>query len=306
MAFSSLINKEVIADSSNYSHYRDGSVCKITPHHMAGVLTGEQCARLFQDGSKNASANYCIGVNGDIVGNVPEEYRAWTSSNYYNDHHAITIEVSNDTYGGNWHISDASWNSLVNLCVDICKRYGFRLVYDGTPNGSLTRHNMFASTDCPGAYLQSRFQELADTVNERVELENMKYEEISKKSIITNKKCCLWDLNFTNYNNAQAVKEFEEKTQIDNIVAIAHHPLGSKYYITEYSYSKGIANGINVVDCDDIVEEQPIEEPKEETITEPTPIEEIEIHNKDKENPLIEFIKLLIELIRKYFMKEGK
>jgi N-acetyl-anhydromuramyl-L-alanine amidase AmpD len=122
---------------------------KLLPIMFAGILSGEQCARIFQRASRNASANYCIGVKGDIVCNVEEENRAWTSSNRLNDLQAITIEVSNSKMGGDYPISEASWNSLVNLCVDICQRYNFKLVYDGTPNGSLTRHNMFANTDCP-------------------------------------------------------------------------------------------------------------------------------------------------------------
>lgn len=141
-----------------------------------GVLSGEQCAKLFQKATRNASANYCIGVNGDIVCNVEEENRAWTSSNKWNDCQAITIEVSNSKLGGDYPISDASWKALIELCVDICKRYNFKLVYDGTKNGSLTRHNMFAATACPGKYLQNRFPELARIVNSRLE-------EAQKKSI---------------------------------------------------------------------------------------------------------------------------
>ena len=168
MTKSSLTNEVVLAHSNNYTHGRDGQkICKITPHHMAGVLSGRQCANLFQKQGRQASANYCIGVNGDIVLSVPEEYRAWTSSSRWNDCRAITIEVSDcDLY---WNISDASWNSLVNLCVDICQRYGFRLTYDGTKNASLTRHNMFANTNCPGKPLQDRFPELARIVNERLD-----------------------------------------------------------------------------------------------------------------------------------------
>lgn len=170
MGFSSLIKSQVLASESNYTQGRKGyKVCKITPHHMAGILSGEQCAKLFQNPNRQASANYCIGNDGEIVGCVDENNRAWTSSNRTNDCQAITIEVSNSEVGGDWKISDTAWNSLVNLCVDICKRYGFRLNYDGTKNGSLTKHNMFAKTTCPGPYLQGRFQELADTVNSKLD-----------------------------------------------------------------------------------------------------------------------------------------
>lgn len=168
---SSLAQGAYIAHSNNYQKGRNGQkICKFTPHIMAGILTGKQCAvNIFQKSNRYASANYCIGNDGDIVCNVYEEDRAYTSSSRLNDNQAITVEVSNCEYGGDWKISDAAWNSLVKLAVDVCRRYNFKLVYDGTPNGSLTRHNMFANTSCPGKYLQSRFQELADTVNAQLD-----------------------------------------------------------------------------------------------------------------------------------------
>lgn len=181
---SSLTKKTVLAHKSNYTQGRKGyKVCKITPHHMSGVLTGEQCAKIFQNSKRNASANYCIGVNGDIVCSVPEENRAWTSSSSWNDCQAITIEVSNNKMGGKWTVSNASWKSLVKLCVDICKRYKFRLKYDGTKNGSLTRHNMYANTDCPGPYLQSKFPQLVKEVNAQLDKAKKKTSSTKKKSV---------------------------------------------------------------------------------------------------------------------------
>lgn len=170
MGYSKLAQGFMPAHSNNYSEGRNGyKVCKITPHHMAGKLTAKRCGELFQNPSRQASANYGIGYNGEIICYVDEDNRAYTSSNKANDCQAITIEVANSSTGGDWPISDASWNSLVNLCVDICKRYNFRLTYDGTPNGSLTRHNMFASTSCPGPYLQGRFPELVEVVNAKLD-----------------------------------------------------------------------------------------------------------------------------------------
>jgi len=78
------------------------------------------------------------------------------------------IEVSNSGGAPNWPVSDAAWSSLINLCTDICRRYNFRLTYDGTSNGSLTHHNMFVATVCPGPTLQGRFLELVRAVNARL------------------------------------------------------------------------------------------------------------------------------------------
>lgn len=169
--FSSLCDSIVLAHENNYTKGRTWRgvtyrPCKFTPHMMAGILSGEQCARnIFGNPLRGASANYCIGNAGDLVGCVDENNRPWTSSSRANDYQAITVEVSNCEYGGQWRISDAAWNTLVKLAVDVCRRYSFRLEYNGTPNGSLTTHNMFANTDCPGPYLLSKMNELAITVN---------------------------------------------------------------------------------------------------------------------------------------------
>lgn len=183
MGFSNLIANKVLASTNNYTQGRNGyKVCKITPHHAAGVISAEQLAKIFQNPSRQASANYCIGNDGTIVGGVDENNRAWTSSSRSNDFQSITIEISNSQTGGNWPISDAAWNSLVNLCVDICKRHDFRLEYDGTKNGSLTTHDMFANTNCPGPYLKGRMQELADTVNARLDGNSEEHSENNSES----------------------------------------------------------------------------------------------------------------------------
>ena len=173
MSYSSLVSQYIPASTNNYTKGRNGyKICKITPHHMAGKLTAAQCGNIFANPARQASANYGIGYNGEIACYVNEEDRAYTSSNRANDCQAITIEVANSSTGGDWPISEASWNALVKLCVDICTRYNFRLSYDGTPNGSLTRHNMFAATTCPGPYLQGRFPELVEIVNKKLDGES--------------------------------------------------------------------------------------------------------------------------------------
>ena len=171
---SNLCDAVHIAHTNNYTKGRNGyKICKFTPHMMAGILSGEQCAvNIFQNPNRQASANYCIGNEGDLVCNVEEENRAWTSSSRSNDFQAITVEVSNCEIGGQWRVSDKAWNKLIELAVDVCSRYGFRLVYDGTSNGSLTTHNIFANTCCPGPYMLSKMNELADTVNKILDGEN--------------------------------------------------------------------------------------------------------------------------------------
>lgn len=153
--------------SPNYNPRGNNKILKITPHHMAGKLTLEQCYNAVTN--RGGSSNYGIDVNGKIGLFVEEKNRAWTSSSPENDYVAVTIEVANDQVGGNWHISDKSLNALINLCTDICKRNGIKkLNFTGDKSGNLTMHKYFASTACPGPYLASKFPYIASEVNKRL------------------------------------------------------------------------------------------------------------------------------------------
>lgn len=155
--------------SPNCSKPRNKKISKITIHHMAGNLSIEQCGNVFAPASRKASSNYGIGSDGRIGLYVDENNRAWTSSNASNDNMAVTIEVANDVVGGNWHVSDKALASLIDLCVDICKRNGIdKLNFTGDKNGNLTMHKYFAATACPGAYLESKFPYIASEVNKRL------------------------------------------------------------------------------------------------------------------------------------------
>lgn len=128
-------------------------VVRITPHHMAGNMGAKECAKYHLNATdRTASANYYINGK-DIVCGVSEDRRAWTSGSPSNDYKAITIEVANSTKSPDWKISQASYDSLVALCADICERYDIKPHYDGTKKGTITMHKMFASTSCPGPYL---------------------------------------------------------------------------------------------------------------------------------------------------------
>lgn len=151
--------------SPNYDAGRAYKVSKITVHHMAGNLSVERCGEEFASPSRKASANYGIGSDGRVGCYVEEQNAAWTSASWWNDNHAITIEVANSSTGGEWPVSGKAWNSLVRLCADVCRRYGFRLSYTGGTGGSLTEHRMYAATLCPGPYLHARMSKLAKEVN---------------------------------------------------------------------------------------------------------------------------------------------
>lgn len=136
---------------------------------MAGDLSVETCGEVFYPKSRQASSNYGVDSKGRVGMYVEEKNRSWCSSSPENDHRAITIEVANDEFGGNWHVSDKALEKTIELCVDICRRNGIkRLNYTGDTRGNLTKHEWFANTNCPGPYLGSKFPYIASELNKRL------------------------------------------------------------------------------------------------------------------------------------------
>lgn len=175
MSNSSLVSYTKI--SPNRNSPRNHKIDTITIHHMAGNLSIETCGNLFAKSSKAASSNYGIGSDGRVGMYVEEKDRSWCSCSGANDHRAITIEVADCTGAPDWKVSDKAYATLIDLCVDICKRNGIsKLVWSNSKsdrvnhrNGcNMTIHSDFASTSCPGPYLKSRMSDIASKVNARL------------------------------------------------------------------------------------------------------------------------------------------
>lgn len=164
---------QIIEESPNCSSRLLRKISRITVHHTAGKNTAQGLLDMFavpwKISGRQASANYCIGNDGTIGGCVPEEYRAWTSGSSENDTRAITIEVSNDVNGEPWSIGKKAWASAVDLCVDICLRYGFTLWWNpDNKTGSLTCHRWYQATACPGDWFYERIPKFIEEVNKKV------------------------------------------------------------------------------------------------------------------------------------------
>lgn len=199
---SGFATKEIL--SPNYDK-RNAPVLKLTPHHTAVVASAENIARGFQNPAREASSNYVIGVDGTIILCVDEENRAWTSGNDDNDHQAITVEVCNSTGAPDWKVSDAALEALINLGVDICKRYNLPgFTWTGDKNGTLTIHKMFQATACPGPYLESKMPYIAEEITKRLnqkEVDDMLYKvQVGAFSVKANAEKLLAELKAKGYD----------------------------------------------------------------------------------------------------------
>ena len=160
--------------SLNHSGQRTHRIDRITPHCVVGQLSCETICACFPKG-RDASCNYGIGSDGRISLIVEEKNRSWCSSSGTNDQRAITIECASDKTAP-YAMNDAVYQSLIKLCVDICKRNGkTKLLWFGNKDKSLnyepkddemviTVHRWFANKSCPGDWLYSRLGDLAAKV----------------------------------------------------------------------------------------------------------------------------------------------
>ena len=213
--------------ANNKCNSRGGSsITRITPHQMSAHWTGRTCADYFCSTSRQASANYCIGYDGDIAQNVDETMRAWTSSSYDNDRRAITVELSNSD-SDTARMTDKTIEAFEDLCVDLLQRYpslGGKLVWTGDTSGNISLHEWFADTDCPGWYLKKMLPYIVEHVNERLHP--------------TLYKVCVWN---SNGNTNQKWKFNKKNNGLYEIESCAHPG-----FVLDVAYGKD-ADGTQVI-----------------------------------------------------------
>lgn len=161
--------------SPNHSGQRTHTIDRITPHCVVGQLSCESICGCFTSTARQASCNYGIGTDGRVSLCVEENNRSWCSSSSANDQRAVTIECSSDKTEP-YAMNDAVYQSLIKLCVDICKRNGKKkLLWFADKDKSLnynpksdemviTVHRWFANKSCPGNWLYAKLGDLAAKV----------------------------------------------------------------------------------------------------------------------------------------------
>lgn len=162
--------------SPNKTSPRNHKIDTVTIHCVVGQCSVETLGNIFAPASRQASANYGIGVDGRVGMYVEEKDRSWCSSNAANDHRAITIEVASDTTEP-YAVNAKAYATLIDLLVDICQRNGItKLVWSTNKadrvnhkNGcNMTVHRDYANKSCPGTYLYERHAQIASEVNKRL------------------------------------------------------------------------------------------------------------------------------------------
>ena len=169
----------VVVPSPNHSGKRVYPLTRVSVHCVVGQCYAKSLGDLFADAGFEASSNYGIGFDGKIGQYLPESYRSWCTSSYDNDNRAITIEVASDTFHP-YKVTQAAYDALIKLLVDICKRNGKKkVIWFSDKSKSLsyqpksdellmTVHRWFANKACPGDYLYDLHPQIATQVNKQL------------------------------------------------------------------------------------------------------------------------------------------
>ena len=126
-----------------------GKIKNIVIHWVGNASSSAIANRNYFESLKDkktyASSHYIIGLEGEIIQCVPEAEVAYhgNSANSY----SIGIENCHTDWEGKFN--DKTYASLVELCVDLCKRY------DLDPTIALIRHYDVTKKDCPHYYVQN-------------------------------------------------------------------------------------------------------------------------------------------------------
>lgn len=180
MGYSSLASVQIWSPCKTSP--RNHTIDSVAIHCMAGNLTARACGQLFASASRSASSNYGVDSDGVIGVYVDENDRSWCTSSSGVDNRAVTIEVANTTASEPYEVTDAAYESLIKLLVDICQRNNIKsLKWQGDKDyaqsaangGSVEKQNMFvhrwfAQKSCPGEYLYGKQGAIATEVNKRL------------------------------------------------------------------------------------------------------------------------------------------
>lgn len=203
------------------------------------------------------SVNYVLSDK-KITNMVHPDNVAWCSQS--GNPTTVSIECQ-PTLGAEGY-KKAGW-----LIYQIERRYGKKL--------PLYPHKYWFPTSCPGSLNLTKMRQEADKwragaynpkptpkpvpkpapkpapVPTKPPAVKLKITDIPNKKVKLIRDTNLWDLHFTDWKNAKSVKPLKANTEVE-VSAIADHPLGGRYYLSEYSHQKGIGNGINIKDTVDI------------------------------------------------------
>ena len=158
---------------------RMGQVKNVVVHWVGNANTTAINNRNYFESLKTkkiyASSHYIVGLEGEVIQCVPENEVAY-HANQANSY-SIGVECCHPDWDGKFN--DKTYQSVIELCVDICKRYKL------DPQKALIRHYDVTKKQCPLYYVQHQdaWQKLKYDVSVALKGKDQELEEAVKKIV---------------------------------------------------------------------------------------------------------------------------
>ena len=139
-------------------------------HHVAGT---NGLSYVANKNSRNSHPTYHIANSGAVTGIVNPERRPFSTSGIP-DPSAVTFEIDNSSTGGDWPISTAALDSLIDVIVFHGSQSpragrGFAKNVKGQTQSEffIAWHSQYMATACPGPFIMSQLDYIVDECNKR-------------------------------------------------------------------------------------------------------------------------------------------
>ena len=231
------------------------------------------------------SAHYVVsGTNRECYHLVADQHTAWHAGNFTANQSTLGLELDP-------RCRNSDYDVAAEVIADLWKHYG---------KLPLKRHKDFVATACPGNYDINRLAREAERkLNPPAPVKPAptapKATKLPKKLEFTAKRdASVW--NLLSYPNWKAVTTVKKGGKF-----IAYGQINfnnSVYYVTEYSFGKGLKNGVNQVDL------APVPPPAPKPAPTPDPTPELPVAEKPdypKENNAL--LRQLVELVQQVLDK---
>ena len=139
-----IIDKLLVINPYSRSGEKQNKIQKIVVHWVGNANTSAIANRNYFNNLANthktsASSHYIIGLDGEIIRCIPDNEVAFHSGSYSMNRKSIGIENCHPDWEGKFN--EKTYNSLVELCADLCKKYGLG-INDLIRHYDVTRKNL--------------------------------------------------------------------------------------------------------------------------------------------------------------------
>ncbi len=145
---------------------KQNNITDIIIHYVGNAGSSAIANRNYFENLKNthrtsASSHYIIGLHGEIIRCIPDDEVAFHSGLYSENRKSIGIENCHPNVDGKFN--EQTYNALVELCAELCKKYNIGI-------NNIKTHNMITGKKCPKYYVEhtDAWEQLKQDINNKI------------------------------------------------------------------------------------------------------------------------------------------